>query len=237
METELEIQWLGRVPYAEALELQEKAVEARRAGAAGDRLLLLEHPPVITLGRRAAPEHLLLSAQELAARGIEVHRIGRGGDVTYHGPGQLVGYPILDLRARGRADVHLFLRTLEGCLMEALAELGIAATRLPGYTGVFAAPSSWGSGSGLRLAARASRLRGVPTKIASIGVGLRGWVTFHGFALNVAADLSGFEAIIPCGLHGVRMTSVARELGLVTTPPDLLERATRAVGTALARGL
>ena len=217
---ELAIDWLGTVPYAEGLELQMKAVEARRADAAPDRLLLLEHPPVITLGRSARSEHLRMSPDALNARGITLHEISRGGDVTYHGPGQLVGYPILDLAARGEADVHRYLRSLEAVLVEALAALGVSSRTLPGTTGVFAATGP----------ERSQR----PRKIASIGVGVRGWVTYHGFALNVTLDLAAFEAIVPCGLHDVEMTSVAAELG-DAAPAGLGERAREAVAAAFGR--
>lgn len=217
MATELRVERLGRVPYAEALELQAKGVELRRTGAAPDRLLLLEHPPVVTLGRRARGDHLLASREELAARGIELYEVARGGDVTYHAPGQLVGYPILDLRARGRTDVHAYLRELEAGLAEALAELGLPTRTRAGYTGLFAAADG-----------------GPPRKLASIGVGLRGWITCHGFALNVDLDLSGFECIVACGLHEVRMGSLARELG-ARAPADLGERALDAVEAAFAR--
>jgi len=220
MATELAVDWLGRVPYAEALELQRKAVEARRAGAAPDRLLLLEHPPVITLGCRARREHLRASPDELDARGIAVHEVSRGGDVTYHGPGQLVGYPILDLAARGAADVHRYLRGLEAALVDALAELGVSSRTLPGYTGVFA-------GSTPDPSQR-------PRKLASIGVGVRGWVTCHGFALNVCLDLAAFDVIVPCGLHDVEMTSVAAELA-DAAPSDLAQRAREAVADAFTR--
>ena len=193
----LAIDWLGTVAYAQALALQHERVEARRAGAGGDQIWLLEHPPVVTLGRSARDDNLLVSEAELLAKGVEVHRVSRGGDVTYHGPGQLVGYLILDLAARGRRDVHAFLRDIEGVLCDALAELAIPTRTLDGYTGVFVADDGRG---------------GRPRKIASIGVGVRGWVTYHGFALNVGVDLAAFEAIIPCGLDFVEMTSVAREL-------------------------
>jgi lipoate-protein ligase B len=192
MAVALETEWLGTVPYGAALELQLAAVEARRAGGA-DRLLLLEHPAVVTLGRSAKAENLLTPRDALAARGVEVHEIARGGDVTWHGPGQLVGYVIADLAARGAQDVSLWLRGLEACLIEALAELGVPSRRIAGMTGVFVADS------------------GQPRKIASIGVGLKGWITYHGFALNVTPDLAGFGDIVPCGLSGVTMTSVARE--------------------------
>jgi lipoate-protein ligase B len=189
-------------------------VAARRAGETGDRLLLLEHPPVVTLGRAAKPAHLLVPREELARRGVGVFEVVRGGDVTWHGPGQLVGYPIVDLATRGRPDVPGFLRLVEAALCEALGALGVAAGTHPGWTGVFVAGAH------------------PPRKIASIGIGVRGWVTWHGFALNVDCDLAGFEAIVPCGLHGVVMTSVARELG--GAPPELGARAREAVGRAFA---
>ncbi len=190
----LETSWLGSVPYGAALERQLAAVEARRAGGP-DRLLLLEHPPVVTLGRSAKPENLLTPRDALLARGVEVHEIARGGDVTWHGPGQLVGYVVADLAARGAQDVSLWLRGIEASLVEALAELGVPSGRVAGMTGVFVdAP-------------------GPKRKIASIGVGMKGWITYHGFALNVTPDLAGFGDIVPCGLSGVAMTSVARELG------------------------
>lgn len=213
---DLAIEWLGRVPYAEALALQHARAEARRRGEAGDVLLLLEHPPVVTQGRRSRPENLLTGAEALRARGIELHQVNRGGDVTYHGPGQLVGYPILDLAARGLADVHRFLRELEAGLVEALAGLGVRAETRPGWTGVFVESSE------------------PPRKIASIGVGLRDWVTCHGFALNVTLDPGAFSDIVPCGLHGVVMTSVARELG-AGVPPDLDARTRHAVTRAFER--
>lgn len=214
----LTVDWLGTVAYGDALKLQERAVEARRAGETGDRLLLLEHPPVVTLGRAAKLEHLLVPRGELARCGVEVFEAARGGDVTWHGPGQLVGYPIVDLAARGRPDVHAFLRLIEAALGDALGGLGVAAEARAGWTGVFVAGS------------RPAR------KIASIGIGVRGWVTWHGFALNVDCDLAGFEAIVPCGLHGIQMTSLARELG-AASPPDLMERARAALGRAFAERL
>lgn len=216
MPTELGVEWLGAVPYAEGLERQRKCLDGVRSGARPEVVLLLEHPPVVTLGRSARAAHLLESPAALARRGVEVHEVARGGDVTWHGPGQLVGYPILDLGARDRRDVHRYLRDLEAALIEAVAELGVTATVLDGMTGVFvegAAP---------------------PRKLASIGVRLRGWVTCHGFALNVEPDLAGFRAIVPCGLHGVEMTSLARELG-EAAPPDLSARVRSAVSGALRR--
>jgi lipoyl(octanoyl) transferase len=179
----LEVIQAGTVPYAEALEWQRGLAEDRIAGRLShDVLLLLEHPPVVTLGRNSHAAHLLEPA------GIEVFEVERGGDVTFHGPGQLVGYPILDLRAY-QQDLHWYLRTLEQALIEALDVLAIPAERNPGLTGV------WTRGR----------------KIASIGIHVKQWVTWHGFALNVTTDLAHFDRIVPCGIQGVEMTSVERE--------------------------
>ncbi len=208
MSDALSVEWLGLVPYGEALALQEAALAERAAGRRGDRLLLLEHPPVVTLGRSAKAGHLLLGEAQLRALGIERFEVGRGGDVTYHAPGQLVGYPIVDLSAPGRRDVHAFLRQLEAGLIDALEEWAIPACRVEGRTGVF-----------IDLA-RSRRRAGRERKIASIGIGLRRWVTWHGFALNVDLDLSGFDAIVPCGLPDVVMTSVARELAIERGEPE-----------------
>jgi len=181
----LEVIEAGLVPYGEALDRQRQLAEDRIAGRLDhDVLLLLEHPPVVTLGRNSHAAHLLQPA------GIEVFEVERGGDVTFHGPGQLVGYPILDLSAYKR-DLHWYLRTLEQALIEALGYLDIPAERNPGYTGV------WTRGK----------------KIASIGIHVKQWVTWHGFALNVATDLADFDRIVPCGIPGVAMTSVKKERG------------------------
>jgi lipoate-protein ligase B len=186
------IQHLGIMPYAAALEYQRAVARARISGAiAEDVLLLVEHPPVVTLGRSAKAKHLLASPELLAQRGIELFEVERGGDVTFHGPGQLVGYPIIDLK-RHRKDLHWYLRQVEEALIVALGELGIASERNEGLTGV------WTGG----------RAR----KIASIGVHARDWVTWHGFALNVSTDLRYFDLMVPCGIQAVTMTSVAAEL-------------------------
>jgi len=221
-ESPLRVDWLGSVPYGEALELQREALEARIAREQGDRLLLLEHPPVITLGRSARNENLLVPPDELARRGIELHRVARGGDVTYHAPGQLVGYPIIDLKARGTPDVHAYLRTLELGLIEAAKTMGVAARRVEGRTGVFIDSARTSDPSADPNAAP-------DRKLASIGVGLRRWVTQHGFALNVTLDLAGFEAIVPCGLSDVAMTSLAVELESPTDAHDVLMVRTRDV--------
>jgi lipoate-protein ligase B len=224
----LAVEWLGRVPYGEALARQGAAVEARRAGGP-DRLLLLEHPPVVTLGRSTRRENLRTPPEALAARGVEVFEVARGGDVTWHGPGQLVGYVIADLAARaarqglaaGTPDAHAWLRTIERALIEALAALGVSARGRPGMTGVFLEREGAG---------------GAPLKIASIGVGLRGWISWHGFALNATPDLRGFDDIVPCGLSGVRMTSLAEALGVPPTRA-LFDRARRGVTDAFERVL
>lgn len=181
----LEVLHAGTLPYGEALEWQRRLAEDRIAGRlAHDLLILLQHPPVLTLGRNAHATNLL------RPEGVEVFEVERGGDVTFHGPGQLVGYPIFDLRQH-RPDLHWYLRTLEQALIDGLAELGIPAERHRGYTGV------WTRGR----------------KIASIGIHVKQWVTWHGFALNVTTDLSWFDRIVPCGIPGVVMTSVERETG------------------------
>jgi lipoate-protein ligase B len=176
---------------------------------------------------------VLADGAALEAAGILLHRVSRGGDVTYHGPGQLVGYLILDLARRGEPDVGRFLRAIEAALIEALGRLGLPAHAPPGRTGVFAGPRSGEAGPGAASPGAASP-GGPPRKIASIGVGLRGWVTWHGFALNVTTDLAAFGAIVPCGLHDVAMTSLAAELG-AQAPPDLDACAREAVGTAFSR--
>ena len=186
----LAIESLERVPYAEALARQEALRDARLAGRGRDTVLLLEHPDVITFGRSARPGNARLSDAALRAAGYQVFRVGRGGDVTYHGPGQLVGYPILDLSRRG-SDIHAYLRQLEGVLIDTLADFGIGGLRREGYAGVWLDDRR---------------------KIASIGVGVRRWITLHGFALNVSCDLERFRVIVPCGLSGVEMTSMSREL-------------------------
>jgi lipoyl(octanoyl) transferase len=179
----------GLVSYAEALELQRRVAAARISGELSqDILLLLEHPPVVTLGRSSKEKHLVASREFLAKRGVELFEVERGGDVTFHGPGQLVGYPIIDLK-RHKQDLHWYLRTLEQALISTLAKFGIASERSTGCTGV------WTEGK----------------KIASIGVHARDWVTWHGFALNVTTDLSFFDLIVPCGIPGVVMTSMQRE--------------------------
>lgn len=181
---------LGRVGYREAWELQRELVAERSAGRIPDTLLLLDHPPVITLGRGGSPEHLLGSADELSARGVEFIPTDRGGDITFHGPGQVVGYAVVDLGQRGR-DLHRYLRDLEAVPIRALARFGIRADRAPGLTGVWVDRA----------------------KVAAIGIRVSRWIAHHGFALNVDTDLSYFDLIVPCGISDRRVTSMAALVG------------------------
>jgi lipoyl(octanoyl) transferase len=180
----------GRLPYAEGVELQARLVAQRQAGEIPDTLLLLEHQPVFTLGRNASAANVLHPAEALRGRGFEVFEAGRGGDVTYHGPGQVVGYPILDL-APDRKDVHRYVRDLEEVMIRTCAGYGLAAERVPGLTGCWLGPA----------------------KVGAIGVRIARWVTSHGFALNVDADLAPFQLIVPCGIRDRGVTSLAQALG------------------------
>jgi lipoyl(octanoyl) transferase len=202
----LEVRRLGRVPYAEALALQRSLVDERRAGRTGDLLLLLEHPHVLTLGVRGdgGRSHILAAPDALAARDVEVHESGRGGDITYHGPGQLVGYPIIDLQP-DRCDVHRYVRDLEEVLIRTVADYGIEAGRVDGLTGVWVGRE----------------------KLAAIGVRIARWVTSHGFALNVTTDLQYFDLIVPCGIADRGVTSLATLLG---RPVEQMEVENRVAG-------
>ena len=188
----VDVRVLGRVDYTDALALQRQLVDERRTGAIPDTLLLLEHPHVLTFGVRGdgGRSHILASAETLKARGVELHDAGRGGDITYHGPGQLVGYPIVDLKP-DRCDVHRYIRDLEEVLIRVAAEYGITATRSAGLTGVWVGDE----------------------KLAAIGVRIARWITSHGFALNVATDLDYFGLIVPCGIADRGVTSLSRLLG------------------------
>lgn len=209
---------LGTLPYAEALELQRAVARARIAGTVEeDVLLLVEHPPVMTLGRGTKESSVTTAPDALRARGIEVHEIERGGDVTFHGPGQLVGYPIVDLK-RHRKDLHWYLRQVEEALIQAVAPFGIAGGRAPGYTGLWV-----GEGEGDTFVPK--------RKLASIGVHARDWVTWHGFALNVTREpLPYFDLVVPCGIGGVEMTSVSKELGRQITVPQVSRFVRQAFG-------
>ena len=201
---------LGLRSYAEALSFQREVAAQRISKAIPhDVLLLVEHPPVITLGRSSKQEHLLVSPELLAARGVELFEVERGGDVTFHGPGQLVGYPIVDLTEHTQ-DLHWYLRQVEEVLIRAVVPFGIVAERIAGKTGI------WTNGR----------------KLASIGVHARQWVTWHGFALNVTTDLSYFDLMVPCGIADVEMTSVAAEMerragGTADAIPPALPRLVR----------
>lgn len=221
----------GRTPYRPALELQRRLARDRIEGRADDDLLLLvEHDPVLTLGRNAEAGHLVADRAELERRGVDVVEIERGGDVTYHGPGQLVGYPVLDLR-RYRRDLHWYLRAVEEALIRALAELRLPAFRVPGHTGVWVGEERAleGGGTADSDAVAAAVTSGRVRKVASIGIHVSRWVTWHGFALNVDdRALENFGLIVPCGIEGVTMTTLERE-GAGIDPGRL--------ATALGRGL
>lgn len=205
----VEVRWLGRVPYGAGLALQQTRVEQRRSGEIPDQLLLLEHPHVITLGSSAQQDHVLADERLRAEMGIELFEAGRGGDVTYHGPGQLVGYPILDLKP-DRKDLHRYLRDLEEVLRRAVQSLGVdGSTQRDGLTGLW-----------------------VPQgKLAAIGVRVSsGWITSHGFALNVHPDLKYFDSIVPCGIQDESVTSLTDVLGREVT----MEETRRVVVDAFA---
>jgi lipoyl(octanoyl) transferase len=209
MSSLIEFRWLGRLPYEDGLRLQHELVDARRSGTTGDTVLLLEHEPVYTIGRTPDKSSLHGAAPVLPHRVVE---ISRGGQATYHGPGQLVGYPVLDLQQHGR-DLHRYLRALEEALISLCAGLGVPAGRRDGMTGVWVGPR----------------------KLASIGVGVRHWVSLHGFAINITPEaLAGFNAIVPCGLAGVQMTCLATE---AATPDLTVEKAASLVQAPLRAAL
>ena len=199
---------LGRIGYQEALDLQADLVERRRRGEIGDTLLLLEHPPVITLGvkTRNNRTNIIASDAQLAGEGVAVFETGRGGDVTYHGPGQLVGYPIFDLNPH-RRDVHRYVRDIEQALIDAVATFGVSATRAEGLTGIWVGND----------------------KLAAIGVRISRWITSHGFALNVGTNLSHFDLIVPCGIQDRGVTSLERLLGRAIPMSDVEESVERTV--------
>ena len=208
---EIEVRRLGLVSYADGLEIQKKLVEQRKAGQIPDQLLLLEHPPVITLGVKTRNDrsHIVAAPAILEAEGVEVFETGRGGDVTYHGPGQLVGYPIVDLKP-DRCDVHTYVRDIEEVMIRAAAAFGVEAGRLPGLTGAWVGNE----------------------KLAAIGVRIARWVTSHGFAFNVNTTLNHFDFIVPCGITGKGVTSLQKLLGhpvAMDEVEDSIERAFRSV--------
>lgn len=221
----LQIVSLGRIGYPEALELQRQLVALRQQERMGDTLLLLEHPPVLTLGRNAHRTNVIASDTEIARRGIALHEINRGGDVTYHGPGQIVGYPILDLRGDfpGKRGPHLgaveYVRWLEEALIRACAEFSVLTQRTPGRTGVWTVP-------GGSIAAK---------KIAAIGVHISRGVTSHGFAWNIATDLRDFHLIVPCGIADAAVTSLEAELGTDNPTMPSIEQAMHAIARNFGR--
>jgi lipoyl(octanoyl) transferase len=210
----LVVRRLGRIGYADGVERQKALVQARLAGEIDDTLLFVEHPPVITLGvkTRGAFTNIRAGTEALAAQGVEVHESGRGGDVTFHGPGQLVGYPIVDLKP-DRQDVHRYVRDLEEVLIRTAADFGIEAGRVTGYSGAWV-------GDG---------------KLAAIGVRISRWVTSHGFALNVTTDLSGFDLIVPCGITDRGVTSLAALLRREVVMAEVEARVIRHFGDVFDR--
>jgi lipoyl(octanoyl) transferase len=209
MADEILVARLGTVPYEEARELQRRVAERRRRGEIPDALLLLQHPPVYTRGRRSKPEELPMGVEWYEAQGIEVRDTDRGGLVTYHGPGQLVAYPIVHLGAYGD-DVHRYVRGLERVMIEALDEAGVPAQTVAGLTGVWTEGEPPAAVSAAAVSAPGVR---AARKIGSIGLHVSRGVTTHGLAVNVSNDLQPFEWIVPCGIEGVGMTSLTRELG------------------------
>ncbi|MCD6404611.1 MAG: lipoyl(octanoyl) transferase LipB [Planctomycetes bacterium] len=201
---------VGRMPYAEALDLQKRLVAAKKSGDERDFLILVEHPGVVTVGRRGNESHIRLPREALAARGVEVYDIERGGDVTYHGPGQVVGYPIIDLKHAG-LDVHSYLRLIETAVIEALRAFHVESYTREGLTGVW------------------TRLG----KVAAIGIAVSRWITYHGFAVNVLRGITGFDLIVPCGLTTERVTSIEDVCG----SPVEMKDARRELTAAFARAL
>jgi lipoyl(octanoyl) transferase len=209
---------VGLIGYAEAWALQKRLVAARKSGAIEDVLLLCEHPHVITLGRNGKREHLLASEQVLRQKGVELHSSDRGGDITYHGPGQLVGYPILNLGAI-RKDVVWYVRMLEETMIRATAEFAISAERVAGKTGIWVRGTNDSNAASL-----------IEEKLGAIGVHISRWVTSHGFAYNVSTDLRNFDLIVPCGIAGRKATSLEKILGRAVTSKEVAQAVVRNFG-------
>jgi lipoyl(octanoyl) transferase len=217
---------LGRIGYAEAFALQRRLVAARKAEAVPDVLLMCEHPHVLTLGRSGKLEHLRVSGDLLRQMGVEFHSSDRGGDITYHGPGQIVGYPILQL-AEIRRDVGWYVRQLEEAMIRATATFGIVAFRVPGRTGVWTHPAPG------ELSAENAANDVAEEKLGAIGVHISRWVTSHGFAYNVSSDLRYFDLIVPCGIADRRATSLEKLLGRPVSIADVRPHLTDGLGCAL----
>ncbi|MGA9772520.1 MAG: lipoyl(octanoyl) transferase LipB [Blastocatellia bacterium] len=209
-----EARWLERVSYTDGLRMQEKAVEQIKQGDGAEQLFLLEHPHVFTLGRGADASNILASPEQLQSHSIEVHETGRGGDVTYHGPGQLVGYPIINLKP-DRCDVHRYVRDIEEVLIRTIAEFGVTGNRIKGLTGVWVGNE----------------------KVAAIGVRIARWITSHGFALNVSTDLSYFQMIVPCGITDKGVTSLSRLLGRQIEMKEVAQVAAHHFGEVFDRNI
>jgi lipoyl(octanoyl) transferase len=207
-----EARWLGQVGYSDGLALQEQAVERLRSEEGDEQLLLLEHPHVFTLGRGADGAHILAGKEQLQSQSIEVHETGRGGDVTYHGPGQLVGYPIISLKP-DRCDVHRYVRDIEEVLIRTIADFGVTGKRITGLTGVWVGNE----------------------KIAAIGVRIARWITSHGFALNVSTDLNYFRMIVPCGITDKGVTSLSKLVDRQIDMLEVAESASKHFGEVFAR--
>lgn len=210
----LQLERLGRVPYGPMLALQEQRHAEVQAGTHADTLFLLEHQPVVTLGKNASTEHLLATRDQLAEQGVELFATGRGGDVTYHGPGQVVGYPILALQ-EGERDIQRYVTALEETMIRTAHSYGVTAARVPGLRGI------WVNNN----------------KIGAVGVRIANWTTLHGFAFNVARDLPGFKLIVPCGIHDRGVTSLGRELGYEPPLDDVMSRLAEHAAAALGRKL
>jgi lipoyl(octanoyl) transferase len=218
---ELHTRWLGRIDYRSAWQTQHELVEARAAGEVPDTILLLEHDAVLTLGRHADPANILASDEELAARGIETIRVERGGEVTYHGPGQLVAYPIVRLAEAGLL-LRPFVRALELTMADVARSYGVPAERRDGYPGCWVDPAG---------------ANGLPRKLGALGLRVEHGVTYHGIALNVTTRLADFELIDPCGLTGITVTSIARELGWTGTAAEASTASVRTAADPFAAAL